>query len=92
MKRLKNGGVLVDYSSKPTVVTFIPAHDRARISIPMVGGCDVTEATTGKIVETWDPETCYARQFADSDELVLFDHANHLKITLPRPTLAKSKR
>jgi hypothetical protein len=93
MNRLTNGGVLVAYSSvaKPYAATFLPAHQRAQLSISIQWGCDVTDLE-GKILQKEDPEACFARCFADSDGLVLFDKDNHLEIMLPKPILAKPKR
>jgi len=94
MKRLTNGGVLTDYSNvaKPYAATFLPAHQRAQLSVKMEFGCDTVDLKTGKILEKEDPERCLARAFADSNGLVLFDYDNHLEIALSKPVLAKPKQ
>jgi hypothetical protein len=94
MKRLTNGGVLTDYSmvAKPYAATFLPAHQRAQLSIKMQYGCDTVDPRTGKILEKGDPELCFARAFSDSNGLVLFDYDNHLEVALSKPVLAKPKR
>jgi len=93
MNRLTNGGVLVAYSSvaKPYAGTFLPAHQRAQLSIGVQWGCGVSNID-GKILEKEAAEACYTRCFADSDGLVLFDHTNHLEISLPKPIFQKPKR
>jgi hypothetical protein len=93
MKRLTNGGVLADYmiSAKPSAATFLPAHQRAQLSLSMQWGCDERDLD-GKILRKEDPEVCYVRALADSDGLALFDYDNHLEIELPKPILTKPKR
>jgi hypothetical protein len=94
MQRLTNGGVLTAYShvAKLDAATFLPAHQRAQLSVNMQYGCDTEDVETGKILEKGDPERCLARAFADSDGLVLFDYDNHLEIALSKPFLTKPKR
>jgi hypothetical protein len=93
MNQLANGGVLVAYSdvAKLNAATFLPAHQRAQLSIEIRWGCDVRNLD-GKILQEEDPEACFVRCFADSAGLVLFDKDNHLEIMLPKPILAKPKR
>ena len=93
MKRLTNGGVLTDYSNvaKPYAATFLPAYQRAQLSVNLRYGCDTVDLKTGKVLEKGDPERCFARAFADSNGLVLFDYDNHLEIALSKPVLAKPK-
>jgi hypothetical protein len=94
MNRLKKGGVLTDYLNVPTphAATFVPAHQRAQLSVTMQWGCDTVDLKTGKTIEKEDLEHCFARAFSDSDGLVLFDYDNHLEIALSKPVLAKPKR
>jgi hypothetical protein len=92
MKRLTNGGVLVtDSSVKPSAPTFLPARQRAQLSLNMQWGCGVSDME-GKELEKEFPEPCFDRAFADSDGFVLFDYQNHLQIPLPKPILVKPKR
>jgi hypothetical protein len=93
MERLTNGGVLVAYSNvaKPSATTFLPAHQRAQLSISILWGCGVSDLN-GKILQKEDPEPCFVRCFVDSDGLVLFDKDNRLEIMLPKPIFAKPKR
>jgi hypothetical protein len=94
MQRLTKGGVLVPYSNvaKLDASTFLPARQRAKLSVALGWGCGEWDVRMGKIVREEEPEACYARCFADSDGLVLFDHANHLEISLPKPIFSQSKR
>jgi hypothetical protein len=94
MQRLTKGGVLVRYSNvaKLDASTFLPARQRAQLSVALQWGCGEWDFRMGKIVREEEPEACYARCFADSDGLVLFDHANHIEISLPKPIFAKPRR
>jgi hypothetical protein len=57
MQRLTNGGVLTAYShvAKPYAATFLPAHQRAQLSVNMQYGCDTEDVETGKILEEGGP-------------------------------------
>jgi hypothetical protein len=94
MQHLTKGGVLVAYSNvaKLRGATFLPARQRAQLSITLQWGCGVWDLKTNKIVQEEQPEACYARCFAGSDGLVLFDHANHLEVSLQKPIFPKPKR
>jgi hypothetical protein len=94
MKRLTNGGVLKAYSdgAKPFAATFLPEHQRGQLSILLKWSCGEWDVKTHKLLHDEDSEVCYARAFAGSHGLVLFDHANHLEITLPKPLFPKPKR
>jgi hypothetical protein len=87
MQHLSDGGVLSDYSenARPYSATFIPAHQRAELSIKLVRGC--TEEDAKGVVHDREPGVCYKEAWSDSDSLVLFDHVNHLQISLPKPLL-----
>jgi hypothetical protein len=91
MTRLTKGGVLDSSSAKLNATTFVPAHDSALCMIYMEGVCDQRDFVTNKIVKTMNPQACYDQVFADSDGLVLFDHSNRIKITLPKPSFVKPK-
>jgi hypothetical protein len=93
MQHLTKGGVLVDYSNvaKLRAATFLPARQRAQLSLALHWGCGEWDFKTNKVVKQEPAEACYARCFAGSDGLVLFDHANHLEISLPKPIYQKPK-
>jgi len=94
MQQLTKGGVLVAYSNvaKLDAPTFLPAHQRAQLSVALRWGCGEWDIRSKTILKEEAPEACYARCFADSDGLVLFDHANHLEISLPKPIFRQRKR
>jgi hypothetical protein len=94
MRQLTKGGVLepISYVAKLRAATFLPARQRAKLSVAFQWGCGEWDITGKKLLKQESPEACYARCLADSDGLVLFDHANHLEIMLPKPILAKPKR
>jgi hypothetical protein len=91
LKRLTNGGVLADYSNvaKLNAATFLRAHQRGQLSITIEWGCDKLDSKTGKTLATEDSERCFARAFADSNGLVMFDYANHVEIALSKPVFVK---
>jgi hypothetical protein len=94
MQQLTKGGVLVAYSkvAKLRAATFLPARQRAQLTVALLWGCGEYDITSNKLLKEEPPEACYARCFAGSDGLVLFDHANHLEISLPKPIFSKPKR
>jgi hypothetical protein len=87
MRRLTDGGVLEDYSmvAKPYKAAFIPAGQRAELSIKLDVGC--TEEDANGVVHDRDPGVCYKDTWAEMDALVLFDHDHHLQVNLPKPVL-----
>jgi hypothetical protein len=91
MKQLTKGGVLEPSRLEKLVAdVFLPARQRSKLTVETEWGCgdwDVKNPSTLLKAETL--EDCYARALADSDALVLFDHSNHLEITLPKPILRK---
>ncbi len=93
MQQLTKGGVLVEYSNvaKLHASTFLPAHQRAQLSVALQWDCTDFSGKT-PISKEEAPEACYARCFADSDGLVLFDHGNHLEVSLPKPIFSQPKR
>jgi hypothetical protein len=94
MQQLTKGGVLNDYSNvaKLRAATFLPARQRAQLSVDVQWGCGEWDFSTNKLLKAEAPEACYARCFAGSDGFILFDHANHLEISLPKPIFPKPKR
>jgi hypothetical protein len=87
MRRLTEGDVLEDYSmiAKPYKAAFIPAGQRAELSIKLDVGC--TEEDANGVVHDRDPGVCYKGTWAGANALVLFDHGNHLQLDLPKPVL-----
>jgi hypothetical protein len=95
MQRLmKGGGFLVDFSSvaKLDALIFLPARQRAQLTVALRWGCAEWDSSGKTILKEEAPEACYARCFADSDGLVLFDHGNHLEVSLPKPIFSQPKR
>jgi hypothetical protein len=84
MKHLLLGGGTLAGGTGAKLATsyFIPAHQRAKVSIELDSEicreADVTQ--TGFI-------RCLDDAFADSDGLVLFDSGNRIEVTLPKPHL-----
>lgn len=87
MKHLLRGGTLAEETAaKPYRSYFVPAHERAMISVQLDYGCSDEDFATGA-VHARDPRVCFSEAFADSDGLVLFDHNNRIEVTLPKPGL-----
>jgi hypothetical protein len=87
MKHLLRGGTLADaMAAKPYRSYFIPAHQRAEVSIQLAYACDEEDLETGAVRDR-DSRVCFNEALADSDGLVLFDHINRIQVTLPKPGL-----
>jgi hypothetical protein len=87
MRRLIDGGVIQDYSGAAKLyrAAFIPAGQRAEVSIKLDVGC--TEEDAGGVVRDRDPGVCYEDTWAGADALVLFDQGGRLQVDLPKPAL-----
>jgi hypothetical protein len=87
MKRLIRGHTLTEYAGvKLNQPFFVPAHQRAELTIWLDRGCRIEDLATGGETQR-DPQICFNEEFADTDALVLFDHHERIQINLPKPTL-----
>jgi hypothetical protein len=87
MRRLYDGGALVDFSgfAKPFTAAFVPANQRAEIDITVDWNCYRVDAHG--VGHEGDPEACYRDMWSTGDPFELFDRANHLQVSLPKPAL-----
>src|SRR5262245_26548921 len=60
MQQRTKGGVLVAYSdvAKLRTATFLPARQRAQLSVHLRWGCEEWDATLTKVLKEEAPETC----------------------------------
>lgn len=87
MKRLLKGGALADATAaKLHRSCFIPAYQRAEVSIQLAYACTEEDLKTGAVRDR-DSRVCFNEALADSDGLVLFDHINRIQVALPKPGL-----
>ncbi|HXX24448.1 MAG TPA: hypothetical protein VEO19_14980 [Terriglobia bacterium] len=87
MKHLLKGGTLAEEAgARLEHPYFIPASQRAEVSIRLAYGCSDEDLTTGT-VSYRDTPVCFNDALGDSDGLVLLDHKNRIEVTLPKPAL-----
>jgi len=87
MKRLSDGGVLVEYSSvaRPYAAGFLPAGQRTQFEVNLDVGCRQWDE---KGVESERPsDECYKDVLSDTEAFVLFSSTDRLQLVLPKPAL-----
>jgi pimeloyl-ACP methyl ester carboxylesterase len=87
MRRLVAGGSLVDSSgfAKLRAAALVRANQRATLAVDVEWICLRTDGH-GDAHEA-DPATCYGDLWGGTDAWELFDAANHLQVSLPKPPL-----